>query len=357
MWVNGSCYRINHGSVDDLDQRNNGGFQDVPDEYEDEVGCGMENNPEISDCRYMIEDTNNGLKFKASFHVASAFFPIMIGKKGTTKKRIETDTKTRISIPKQGIENEDIVITGESRFSVAMACNRIDSIVASSRQKQGFTHFLSIPCNTKAIQNSFGDFKEKVVKLCDDKNIRGVDETVFQTPSLLHMTIGTLALMDEVERQKAKEILENAMLEIAGDKPINFEISGLEIMNDDPSEVDVVYAKVQNDELQNLATELVNKFSETGLMPRQFDRVKLHVTVLNTLFRKESDDLGPSSTGQGVNRESNNVRETLDARPLLKHFGDFQFGSLSLKEIHLSQRRAGKRSKENYYFPSAIVRL
>ena len=136
--------------------------------------------------------------------------------KGTTKKRIETDTKTRISIPKQGIENEDIVITGESRFSVAMACNRIDSIVASSRQKQGFTHFLSIPCNTKAIQNSFGDFKEKVVKLCDDKNIRGVDETVFQTPSLLHMTIGTLALMDEVERQKAKEILENAMLEIAG---------------------------------------------------------------------------------------------------------------------------------------------
>lgn len=35
------------------------------------------------------------------FPVASAFFALLIGKKGTTKKRIEGETKTRISIPKQ----------------------------------------------------------------------------------------------------------------------------------------------------------------------------------------------------------------------------------------------------------------
>ena len=120
-------------------------------------------------------------------------------------------------------------------------------------------------------------------------------------------------------------------------------------MNDDPAEVDVVYAKVQNSEkLQKLADFLIDQFAETGLMPKKFDRVKLHVTVLNTIFRKEDDV-----------EEAKNVktRETLDSRRILDNFGDFRFGSISLKEIHLSQRRAGKRTKENYYFPSAIVNL
>ena len=121
-------------------------------------------------------------------------------------------------------------------------------------------------------------------------------------------------------------------------------------MNDDPSEVDVIYGKIANGEkVQKLADELVAKFAATGLMPRQFDRVKLHVTVINTLYRKGTDDMDQEQD-LAVQK-----RETLDARPILQCFGDFQFGSLSLKEIHLSQRRAGKRSKENYYFPSAIV--
>ena len=40
---------------------------------------------------------------------------------------------------------------------------------------------------------------------------RGLEESIFQTPSLLHMTLGTLALMDEVERQKVSEILEDTI--------------------------------------------------------------------------------------------------------------------------------------------------
>ena len=83
-------------------------------------------------------------------------------------------------------------------------------------------------------------------------------------------------------------------------------------------------------------------------MPRQFDRVKLHMTVLNTIFRKDD---------QEVEVEQQQNRETLDARRLLQLYGDFPFGSMDLKEIHLSQRRAGKRTKENYYFPSAISYL
>ena len=51
------------------------------------------------------------------------------------------------------------------------------------------------------------------------------------------------------------------------------------------------------------------------------------------------------------------VKNFLRLSHLLQHYGDFYFGSMDLKEIHLSQRRAGKRSKENYYFPSAVVAL
>ncbi len=36
-----------------------------------------------------------------NFHIASAFYALIIGKKGATKKRIEGETKARIFIPKQ----------------------------------------------------------------------------------------------------------------------------------------------------------------------------------------------------------------------------------------------------------------
>ena len=112
---------------------------------------------------------------------------------------------------------------------------------------------------------SFLDFQNNVMESCSS-DTRGLDETVFQTPSLLHLTIGTLALMDEIERKKAKEILESAIEEFKVAKKLSIEIKGLEIMNDDPGEVDVVYAKVNDcDELQTLADGIVSKFTETGI--------------------------------------------------------------------------------------------
>ncbi len=68
-------------------------------------------------------------------------------------------------------------------------------------------------------------------------------------------------------------------------------VAGLEIMNDDPSEVDVVYAKVSSspdDVLQRLAEGLVDRFVASGLMSRQYDRVKVHLTLLNSLFRTDT---------------------------------------------------------------------
>ena len=106
----------------------------------------------------------------------------------------------------QGVENEDLVVIGNSKSAVANSCSRILLIVESARSKLGPTHFISIPLNSKEMQGSFLDFKKDVLALAertDDgtqqihSNNRRIDETIFQTPSLLHLTIGTLALMGE----------------------------------------------------------------------------------------------------------------------------------------------------------------
>merc|ERR1711874_589346 len=130
------------------------------------------------------------------------------------------------------------------------------------------------------------------------------------------------------------------------------DVAGLEYMNDDPAEVDVLYAKIVDEEgrLQQAAEAIVDKFVESGLMGRQYDRVKLHVTLMNTLFRKESGDVGDKN-------DFLENRESFDARPVFEKWGGVRLGRVVIGEVHLSQRRAGRRSKEGYYLPSCIVSL
>ena len=66
---------------------------------------------------------------------------------------------------------------------------------------------------------------------------------------------------------------------------------------------------------------LVDKIVESGLMRREYDRVKLHLTLTNTLFRKEQGDIGDKVMGQ--------ARESFDCRPLLEGWS-----SLSLVQVH-----------------------
>ena len=93
-------------------------------------------------------------------------------------------------------------MTGVTRNGVLAACNRIDVTVATARQRQPFTHFLSLPVNAIHIQEAFLQFKSDVLSSCE--NVRGLDETIFQKETLLHLTIGTMALLDERERTLAR---------------------------------------------------------------------------------------------------------------------------------------------------------
>jgi activating signal cointegrator complex subunit 1 len=59
----------------------------------------------------------------------------------------------------------------------------------------------------------------------------------------------------------------------------------------------------------------VDRFASAGLMNKEYDHVKLHVTVMNTLMRKDPAGTGPPSGGQ---RGHNKDRESFDANKVLQ---------------------------------------
>ncbi|XP_039628624.1 activating signal cointegrator 1 complex subunit 1 [Polypterus senegalus] len=298
-----------------------------------------------------IEQTDKG--YRCAIDVPSVLYKYIIGKKGETKKRLETETRTSINIPKQGVEGE-IVITGQQRSSVISACTRIELLVESFRKKQPFTHFLSFALNEPHIQKQFLKFKEEVLSKCSQDN--GIDGSIFQNPAKLHLTIGTLALLNEKEVRKACDLLQvckdEFIKDITGVKPLPITVGGIEYMNDDPAMVDVLYAQVQAQDgsakHQIIADQLLERFVASGLMTKEWDRVKLHATVMNTIFRKDptAEDKGPT----GLVRQE---RESFDARNVLKMFERYHFGDLDLNAVHLSQRYSTDIS--GYYTSSGFI--
>ncbi|KAL4640036.1 activating signal cointegrator 1 complex subunit 1 [Arapaima gigas] len=283
-----------------------------------------------------IEETEKG--FRCAIDVPSVLYKYIIGKKGDTKKRLELETRTTIAIPKPGVEGQ-IVITGQQKSAVTSAVTRVEMLMEGFRRKQPFTHFLSFALNHPKVQERFLKFKEEVLDQCSQDH--GVDSSIFQNPAKLHLTIGTLTLLSDLEVTRACEVLQESQAfirNIAVGKPLLLDVSGIEYMNDDPAMVDVLYAKVQlkdgSDKLQVMADQLVEHFVSAGLMVREWDRVKLHGTVMNTLFRRDLSE-EDKSTAKILNTKD---REAFDARNILRMFGAYHFGEFELNAVHLSQR-------------------
>ncbi|XP_063077826.1 activating signal cointegrator 1 complex subunit 1 [Engraulis encrasicolus] len=339
--INGRIYRKNAVKEESYEEEDDYSYYGTePDECTDEP-CDL----------HAIEQTEKG--FRCSIDIPSVLYKYVIGKKGETRKRLESETKTSINIPKQGMEGP-IVITGAQRASVASAVTRLELLIESFRKKQPFTHFLSFPLNHPRVQDGFLRFKEEVLEQCSQD--MGVDGSIFQNPSKLHLTVGTLALLSQAEVERAAQLLlqcQDFIRDLTEGRPITLVVSGIEYMNDDPSMVDVLYAKVQvkdgSDMLQVIADRLVEHFVSAGLMTREYDRVKLHGTVMNTLFRKD-----PNAEDKGSHGKQNaKDREAFDARNILQIFGEFHFGEFELNTVQISQRFSTDCT--GYYTPAGEV--
>lgn len=290
---------------------------------EDEEGFyqdSMEGADEPCDA-YEVEQTPQG--FRSTVSAPSLLYKHIVGKRGDTRKKIEMETKTSITIPKPGQDGE-IVITGQHRNGVISARTRIDVLLDTFRRKQPFTHFLAFFLNEAEVQEGFLKFQEEVLEKCSTD--RGVDSSIFQNPRKLHLTIGMLVLLSEQEIQQTCAMLQRCKEEfindITGGKPLEVEMAGIEYMNDDPGMVDVLYAKVHMKDGSNRLQELVDRvlecFQASGLIVKEWNSVKLHATVMNTLFRKDPNAEGRYNLYTADGKYIFKERESFDGRNILK---------------------------------------
>ncbi|KRT79460.1 hypothetical protein AMK59_8426, partial [Oryctes borbonicus] len=190
-------------------------------------------------------------------------------------------------------ETGDITITGTSERDICSARTRINLIVLQMRDNHTVTHFISIPILSQEVKTNYLTFKSK---LLNGPPMRGVEESIFLSPEKLHLTITTFVLLDEFEIENASKMLNDCKNDIidpifknAG--PLQIVMEGIEIMNDDPTAVDVLYGKVKlnvpkyNTSFQKMADQIVDYFAKRGLIRQQYDNVKLHVTLMNSRYR------------------------------------------------------------------------
>lgn len=127
-------------------------------------------------------------------------------------------------------------------------------------------------------------------------------------------------------------------------------VRGLEIMNDDPSEVRVLYGRVESEALQDICDKIYGYFISKGLSKREYNRdtVKLHLTLINVRNDKDPQD-------ENGEKRRDGRRLHFDARHIIEEFGDFQFGSDEVKEIHLSVM--GSEDSDGYYLATAVMQI
>ncbi|KAK3907243.1 Activating signal cointegrator 1 complex subunit 1 [Frankliniella fusca] len=348
VWIKGRCYRLYGQSLglSSFDSEHTGYGDDEQEYLDDRDDC--------SDNDYEIEEAESG-RLKTSFHIPRSLHGVLIGPRGATRSRLEKETKALIRIPKKGLD-QDIVVTGITRESVVRARRRIELIALTARQKQQFTHFLSLPVNNDTIKNAFSKFQEQVLAECRG---RGIAKDIFQDPNKLHITLGTLVLLDDNDRKKAAEALQACKQELVEPLlqrgPLKLRVYGIEYMNDDPAEVDVLYGRVEDlspePVVQELANDIIKYFSKTGLMPKQFDSVKLHVTLMNSIFRR---DEGGLDANKGENQQKRS-RESFDASSILKTFQEYSFGEITVQSIDLSRRYS--TASNGYYEATSSLNL
>ncbi|KAK5646307.1 hypothetical protein RI129_004771 [Pyrocoelia pectoralis] len=337
--VEGYCIRDFQNFRQDHKDSNNKTENLAPyDEYDELVNC-----TEIED-NFNLNVNDSG-KFIIKFHVPSCFMGIIIGPRGSVRHKIEQESRTVIEMRK-GIS--DISVIGRSERDVITAKNRIDLLLWQARDKYRLTHFISIPLVTDLIKYNFDSFKSTILN--DSIKINGLHPSMFQNPNKIHLTISPLVLVDSIEEEHAIKILKECNEKVIRPMFHNVEslkicLHGVEIMNDDPTSVDVLYGKIRieppkyNDLLQKMADEIYTYFTDKGLVRKQFDSVKLHATLINSIFRKTDK--------QNKNTEEKVGRKTFDASYILKRFKNYNFGEADLNFIHLSIRFT--KSESSYY--------
>mmetsp|Transcript_68771 Transcript_68771/g.109123 ORF Transcript_68771/g.109123 Transcript_68771/m.109123 type:complete len:379 (-) Transcript_68771:90-1226(-) len=289
--------------------------------------------------------TYEGEEWVVKIPIASVFHRFIIGKNGSTKSRLETESGARIEIPKREDLQDCIWLRARQKAHIYTAKAQIELLCEREETKLEFTHFLSVPLTSDArVCNEINNFRDNVVM----EKFPGIDASIFM-PNLsrrLHFSLCMLKLHTHAQIDEMKDALSEIAARMTTQSEFDTEMTatlrGLHIMTDDPSDVPLVYTTDRSRQLQNRMDNLCNMIfsvlrernlvSQGSLIAQRVlssdgsaAEVKLHATLMNTKYSRNRREDG-----------SRSERETFDASPLMERFGQVEFGTVQMKEVQLS---------------------
>ncbi|VDK77070.1 unnamed protein product [Onchocerca ochengi] len=300
---------------------------DIADETDEDQ---LERNEE-----FVVNYNKKTKKWIAKIEIPVPLRRFVIGPKGSMKRKIEEETSCRLNFPMKKKNRRPVEIVSMTSEESIMRCHdRIQLIIHEARGRASYTHFISIPMTHEIVKDNFLKFMD-TIKNDEDLSDSCREEAVFQQPRKLHLTITMLSLLDSDEEKSISNSLETVIntrvREILNGKPLEVEIKGLEIMNDDPTRVHVLYALTSSDELSDVVNTIAEAMSDTGFAPQQ-DSVKIHLTLMNTRYMWEKKK----------------KRGRMDVTKLLEKYRDYEFGKVTITEVHISSLN-GSVDESGYY--------
>ena len=301
----------------------------------------------------------------ATFACPPEYRKFFIGRQGTTKSRLEAETGCTLHIPDG--DSGSVTISGPTDAAVESMIGRLEILAVTAKQALPPTHFLSLPLarrgaggNGKGMDCHDALEALRTKALVHGQRCAGFAPGMVTRTERFHLTLVVLKLYTPAEVRKAATVLtelrasfSRALAGCSSDGSIALE--GLEIMNDDPAMVDVLYLKVGEgpgtEVLRKICIAALNALLTAGLLSSDEAEAqwlmdseglllppKLHATLVNT-----------------KRRAAGTKRETFDARPLLQALGTEHVAQYPLEgsEVHLSEM-AG-RADDGYYKPAARV--
>lgn len=358
VWINGAAYRLNTPIASNslpTDYHNYNEEEQVVDDYSADIH-GSSHVPDDhtgedpSIYGSSVERLGPG-RFSGRLNIPSALFGSLIGRGGRSLRQVEQRSRCRVRVPRGSGARSPVRISGESATDVQCACAILSSIAERARRAIAPSHFVGVKlAGADELIQRFSFFCRQVT--CEAAgDVAGVScysHQLLQLPERLHVTFSVLTLLNAAERscvierlQQHRLLLPPASSASAVDdrtsSAIQLRVCGVDVMNDDPAEARVLYARVFDSEnrLQALADSIVAELNQLagGSQRSNPASVKLHCTLMNTSFvLRDCDESGGDCAPS--------VARTFDARPLLEQWGDYDFGKVTIDAVHLLQRHS-----------------
>ncbi|CAI5441441.1 unnamed protein product [Caenorhabditis angaria] len=325
-------------------------FRDVPDVYEDEPACTISSEsqkpPEISQIDPRILIHSNGKKWTAEINVPASLMGKFFGQNRRSLKILEDETGCKIKTPRKEKHAPCEITSIQSLENVQRCLDRIEIFLVDAKRTMRITHFIAFPCDHPEIQENFGFFRDAILS-GDHFDASCKKEKLFTSPARLHLTLETVVIFDEVEDlEKIENVFEDLKMEISkilNSKPLILDIQGIDIMNDDPSNVNVLYAKIKGENVQKIANLTRDTFIQAGFTKSTSESeedVKLHMTLMNARYVSQAENL--------------KSRYSFDATAILEEMKEMYFGTVQVSQICLCPLNS-TTSKQQFYTKLATL--